>query len=207
MPARKKVIGLIGGIGSGKSAVARMFASLGCAIIDADELAHQVINEPGVRKQLVEWWGPGVVKADGTVDRQALGRKVFNHPDELRRLEGLTHPLINQARAALREKYQGDPDVVAIVEDTPLLLEKGLEGECDVLVFVEADLETRAARVAQSRGWKRDELARREKNQLPLDIKAKRADYVIDNNAVAVGCKSQVRRVLSQILQDQKPAT
>ena len=92
---------------------------------------------------------------------------------------------------------------MAIVEDAPLLMEKLLDAQCDVIVFVSASPETRLRRVAAGRGWSAEELAKREKRQLPLDIKAKRADHVVDNNAGEAECFEHVRRVLSQIL-DQK---
>jgi dephospho-CoA kinase len=199
---RKPVIGLLGGIGSGKSSVARHFAKLGAAVISADDLSHRAINKPEVQHQLRAWWGDSVIAPDGTTDRRAVGKIVFADPVQLARLEGLLHPIIADERRRLREQYQSDPSVTAIVEDTPLLLEKNLEGDCDVLVYVDASLETRARRVRESRGWSEEELTRRQKSQTPLDIKRARADYVIDNNAGEAETFSHVRRVLSQILQN-----
>ncbi|MCC7192687.1 MAG: dephospho-CoA kinase [Phycisphaeraceae bacterium] len=196
---RKPVIGIIGGVGSGKSTVARLFASLGCAVIDADVLAHEALASEPVKREIVRWWGDDVLKADGSVNRQAVGKIVFADNAELARLEGIVHPIVHRRRAELREKYQHDQQVVAIVEDTPLLLEKHLEDQVDVIVYVHADAAIRAARVA-GRGWSEGEIARREKNQLSLDIKRNRADYVIDNNAGETESLSHVRRVLSQIL-------
>jgi len=198
----KPVIGLVGGIGSGKSMVARQFKSLGCAVIDADDLAKQALDQPEVSSRLVQWWGDGVIGDDGRVDRSLLGGFVFNDPEQLGRLEGLIHPLVHQSRQVLREQYQEQPGLVAIVEDCPLLLEKHLEAQCDTLVFVEASRAHRLGRVSVDRGWSGEELARREKFQFGLDIKLKHADYVISNDAGEDGCLLQVRRVLSQILQD-----
>ena len=94
---------------------------------------------------------------------------------------------------------QNDPAVRAIVEDTPLLVEKNLDAQCDVLVFVHASEETRKQRVLATRGWDATELARREKNQCSLDTKRSMADYVVDNDAGLEECREHVRRVLSQI--------
>jgi dephospho-CoA kinase len=199
----KPVIGIIGGVGSGKSTVARLFGSLGCAVIDADTLAHEAISRPDVQRQIIAWWGPGVLKPDGTLDRRAVGRIVFNDEAQLLRLESLVHPMVRRRRAELREQYQGDPGVIAIVEDTPLLLEKGLAGDVDALVFVAADEPERGRRVAD-RGWVAGELGRREKMQLPLDTKRNRADYIIDNNAGEAETLLHVRRVLSQILHQDR---
>ena len=198
----KPVIGLLGAPGSGKSLVARQMASLGCGVIDADRIAKQMLNEPEVRDQLARWWGGQVIGEDGHVDRAAVARIVFEQPDELRRLEKLIHPKVAQRRAALRQRMNADPAIRGIVEDVPLLLEKNLETDCDVLVFVDVPREIRLQRVRAARGWSDQTLAAREKNQLPLDIKRNRADYVLDNGADESETLLQVRRVLSQIFQE-----
>ncbi len=201
--ACKPVIGLVGGVGSGKSLVARQLQSLGCAVIDADQLAQDALDEPAIRDQLVAWWGPQVLEQDRRIARRAVSRIVFADPAALARLEGLVHPCVHAGREALRRRYGDDPAVRAIVEDCPLLLEKGLDAGCDVLVYVAADRARRLRRVAESRGWTEADLDRREKNQLPLDTKAGLADYVIDNNAAEADTLSHVRRVLSQILHER----
>lgn len=200
----KPVIGILGGIGSGKSLVARQLASLGCGVIEADALAKAELDAPAVREELVRWWGPAVLDALGRVDRKAVGAIVFQQPEQLARLEALVHPRVHAQRAVLRQRYHADPAVRAIVEDMPLLLEKGFEDQCDVLVFVEASPATRLARVMRSRGWDQAELDRRQKSQLPLDTKARQADYVIDNNGGEAECFAQVRQMLSQILHQKQ---
>lgn len=197
----KPVIGLMGGIGSGKSLVARLFAAQGCAVIDADALARAAIDDPHVKQTIVQWWGSDVIAPDGKVNRKAIADIVFTDPAQLRRLEGITHPRVIAQRAAMREQYLRDDSVPAIVDDTPLLVEKNMQGECDVLVFVDVPLETRVARVQATRGWTRDELISREKMQTSLDIKRNLADYVVQNDADELVCETRVRRVLSQILQ------
>jgi dephospho-CoA kinase len=199
-PHRKPVIGLMGGIGSGKSTVARCFAKLGCGVIDADALARHAINEPAVVAQLRAWWGDHVVDANGKVDRAAVSRIVFNAPRERERLEGLVHPRVHAGRAAERARMMRDAGIVAIVEDCPLLLETRLDAECDALVFVDASRDVRLERVRAGRGWSAEELDRREKSQLGLDIKRNRADYVISNEDDEAACQTHVRRVLPQIL-------
>lgn len=198
--SRKPVIGLVGGIGAGKSWVARQFAALGCAVFDADAVAQRVLDEPEIRQVLVNWWGPGVVGVDGRVDRAAVARIVFEQPEALERLEGLVHPRVLQERRRLIQEWQRDPSVVAIVDDTPLLMEKGLDRECDVIVYVAAEESVRRRRLALQRGWSAGELERREKRQLALDMKARRADYCIDNSTDDSCCFEQVRWILSQII-------
>ncbi len=195
----KLVIGLAGGIGSGKSLVARQMASLGCGVIDSDALARQALEEPEVIRTLVSWWGPQVLTPEGRIDRQAVGRIVFADAAERQRLEGLVHPRVHAGRARLREQYERDPSIRAIVEDAPLLYEVGLDEACDVVIFVAASRETRLERVKRSRGWSESELQRRESQQLPLDFKASRADYVLDNDGNELEINSHVRRVLSEI--------
>ena len=195
----KPVIGLIGGIGAGKSFVARQFARLGCAVIDSDELAKTALADPGVRSRIVERWGRRVLDSRGQVDKAALARVVFPDAAELSQLEQMVHPKVHELRSGLRRRHEADPAVCAIVEDCPLLLEKDLAGQCDVTVFVDADRRLRLQRVAE-RGWTDEDLAQREKNQLALDFKAGFADHVVDNNADEAHCVEQVRGVLSQIL-------
>lgn len=198
--ANKPTIGLLGGPGSGKSLVARQMAALGCAVIDADALAKQALDEPQVMRQITSWWGSGVLSQDGRIDRGKVATIVFTDRAELDRLEALLHPRVFARRDALRQEALGDERARAVVEDCPLLLETGLDRECDVLVFVDAPLEIRLARVREERDWSQQELDRREKNQTPLDIKRLKADYVISNDAGEAHCLEQTRRVLSQII-------
>lgn len=200
----KPVIGLLGGPGSGKSFVADQFAQLGAAVIDADAIARQVMESPEICGTLAGWWGSEVLRSDGQIDRAAVGRRVFADATELARLESLIHPRVNARRQELRELYRGDEGVVAIVEDCPLLLERELDGDCDVLIYVDAPLSVRQRRVQQTRGWSAQDLAMREKNQLPLDIKRDRADYSLDTDAQPSEVQTQVRRLLDVIL-SKKP--
>jgi dephospho-CoA kinase len=201
----KPVIGLIGGIGSGKSAVGRMFAREGSAVIDSDKLAHEVIEMPAVREALRGWLGEGVFDGRGRVDRKAVGGMVFGDEEKVKRLNGLIHPRIGEMRGELMKKYLADGGVKAIVWDTPLLLETGLDRECDVVVFVEAPEEVRVARVGKSRGWGVEELKKREKLQIGLDKKAEVADYCIDNSGDEAASLLQVQRVLSHLFSMNHP--
>jgi dephospho-CoA kinase len=193
------VIGLAGGVGSGKSEVARAFAGLGCVVADSDEAAREALDRPEVRARLVEWWGEDIVGSDGRVDRKRVAAIVFGDEGERRRLEGLVHPIVRQGRAELIEKARaaGAP---AVIVDAPLLFEAGLDAECDSVVFVHAPRQVRLERVRVSRGWDEAELDRREKVQLPLDEKRKRSDHEIVNDAGADRLIAEARRILDQIL-------
>lgn len=197
---RQPVIGLTGGIGSGKSTVARMLERLGCGVLDADRYAREALSDPQVVATLRHWWGQAVVNNAGQVDRAAIGRLVFDEPVQRQRLEGLIHPIVHARRKARRAELAADPAIVAIVEDAPLLIEAGIDRECDVLLFVDAPRAQRLARVAAGRGWDETELNRREANQLPLDNKRRRADYVVVNDAGEAELMARVRHVLSEIL-------
>ena len=200
MYAGKPIIGIAGGIGSGKSFVARLFAELGARVIDSDALARDAFQDERVKAMLGEWWGDGVFDAAGGINRAAVGRRVFAEPAERERLEGLIHPLVDEARKRLMSASADDPQVVAYVWDTPLLFEKGLAGECDALVFVDAPPEQRLRRVRDTRGWDEAELLRRQKLQWPLDKKRRISDYAVANTADADYARGQVRDVLSRIL-------
>src|SRR5262249_18216052 len=153
MYAGKPIIGIAGGVGSGKSYVAGLFGELGCLVIDSDAQVRSAYNDSRVKSALREWWGNSAFDSEGNVDRRFISRRVVSDPAESERLEQLLHPLVNEARDARMKETAGDPQVVAYVWDTPLLFEKGLYRSCDAIVFVDAPLEVRAARVKSTRGW------------------------------------------------------
>ena len=205
------VIGLVGGVASGKSFVAKCFENLGAAILDADKIGHEVLRTPSVIEAIGHHW-PAVVLADGQIDRRMLATIVFSPvPDgfpagaaggksaveqpsvdsrQLRTLEQITHPLIGQQieqqLTVLRENGE-----TAVVLDAPVLLKAGWDRQCDKIVFVEARLETRLARAA-GRGWSDGEVARREQFQTPLHQKRAQATDFIDNSHTPEDTQSQV---------------
>jgi dephospho-CoA kinase len=218
------IIGIVGGIGSGKSFVARLFGEFGCLVLDSDAQVRDAYRDPLVLRTLRQWWGDEAFDATGALDRPAVARKVFNDPAQRRRLEELIHPLVARARdAAMRESVErarsgSAPQPLAFVWDTPLLFEAGLRDACDAVIFVDAPYDLRLRRVRQTRGWGPDELARRENLQWPLDKKKQLSDDVLTNtaeatpdgscpqgvnpveNADAGELRNQVGQVLSRVL-------
>lgn len=191
--SRPFILGLAGGIGSGKSTVAAEFDRLGCRVIDFDEQTRMVLQRPEVIAMLVEWWGQGVRKVDGTLDRSAVGTIVFQDDQQRRRLEGLIHPLV--WRTASQVRAEATPGVLGIIFDAPLLFEVGLDKECDEVAFIDAPMAIRLDRVSQSRGWSADELALRTASQDDLESKKGRCRFVIHNS----GDKTELRRQVGKV--------
>jgi dephospho-CoA kinase len=194
-----KVVGLSGGIASGKTMVARMFGSLGAVVISADEIAHEVVNRASVRRRIVRRWGRQLLKAGGSLDRRKLASKVFSEPGELRALEAMTHPEILREiqRRIRRYKTKRAP---LIVLDAPLLYETRLDRLCDVEVFILAGSRTRYSRAKQERGWTPRELRQREAQQVSLREKRARADRLIVNFATPAVTRAQVRQVWNELV-------
>jgi dephospho-CoA kinase len=179
--ARCPVIGLAGGIGAGKSSVADAFLRLGAAVIDADEIAHEVLAWPDVVRRIEREFGPGIV-AGGRVSRPALAAKVFSDKLLLDKLTSIIHPPVIAETRRVIDTARRAASCPAVVIDAPLLIEAGLKGLCDALVFVDAAPEIRAQRLAASKGWDPAEIERRQKFQDSLIYKRHQADYTIVNN-------------------------
>lgn len=202
----KPIIGLAGGVGSGKTTVAKMLAEMGAGVIESDALAHQEINCRDVKETLCRWWGQGVFAADGSVDREKVAAIVFADAAQRHRLETLLHPRIGIRRERIIAQMEAQPNVQAIVLDSPLLYETDLDLLCDAVVFVETGLESRRQRSEKSKGWGEGEMQRREKTQQPLDMKRARADYICDNNSSLAALRRQVERIFTQIVSGAVPS-
>jgi dephospho-CoA kinase len=196
----KPVIGVTGGIGSGKSTISNLLAAQGCAVINSDALAHDLLQAPAVKEELRAWLGEAIITTDGAVSRKAVAARIFNDQSQVAKLNAIIHPRVAQQRAALMEGYMADPAVRAVIWDSPLLMETGLDVECDAIIFVKVPLEMRLDRVCRKSGWTPGEFAKREKWQISLDKKASVADYCIDNSGDEASSARQVQRVLSQLL-------
>ncbi len=195
---RVPVIGLAGGIGSGKSTVARALASLGCLVTDSDAQTRAALARDDVKQRLKEWWGADVFGDDGQIDRSAVARIVFADDEQRRRLEALLHPFARTARDEIIERAERE-SAPAVVIDAPLLFEAGLDDECDRVIFVDTPRAARLERVQKTRGWDESELARREKAQLPLEEKRRRSDDILVNAGPEEDLLSRVEALLGEI--------
>ncbi len=197
------LVGLTGGIATGKSLVSEMFRRLDCVIIDADVLAREVV-EPGepVLAEIVAEFGPGVEGPDGGLDRKALGAIVFADPERRRRLEAITHPRIRERflhrlDALTTQRFRG-----LVIFDAPVMIESGNYRNMDKLVVVFADEATQIARLMARDGIGREEALRKIRSQMPLAEKAELADYVIDNSRDRSVTEAQARTLYAALLAD-----
>lgn len=204
MSRRFLLVGLTGGIATGKTTVSEALRRLGCVVIDADLLAREVV-EPGepALAEVVREFGRGVLRADGGLDRKKLGALVFGDPERRKRLEAITHPRIRE-RFLRRVQELTDRGFDGIVVfDAPVMIESGGYKNMDRLVVVVTDATTQRAR-ALGRDGDREDVERRIASQMPLAEKAKLADYVIDNSGDRDATLAEVRRVHAALLAELK---
>lgn len=198
---RPVVIGLAGGIGSGKSTVARILEDAGCVIYDADREVSALYRRQDVLDTVRAWWGDGAV-AQGEIDRATIARIIFEDETQRERLEGLLFPRLHARRRELLEQA-GLAGARAVVIDAPLLFEAGLDPECDAVIFVDTPRAVRLGRLRARSGWDEGELARREKAQLPLEAKRDRSDYCLDGAAPPDQLRTRTLGLLDEIIAGQ----
>jgi dephospho-CoA kinase len=176
------VVGLVGGIGAGKSQVAEAFARRGARVISGDALAHAALRESAIKELVVGRWGKRLLDDNGEIQRRLLAEVVFADADERRALEGMVHPWIKDRIRLEVEAARADAKIRLIVLDAAVMLEAGWHDVCDRLVFIDAPRDVRRRRVAEQRGWTLQEVEAREAAQLPLTAKAAHADHTLDNS-------------------------
>jgi len=194
------VVGLTGGVATGKSTVAKMFKQCGAVVIDADELAQDIVK-PGkpAWHAIVKTFGKTVLTSDRTINRQALGAVVFNNRVKLRRLERIIHPRVARQQVKLtRQAVRNDPKAV-VIYDVPLLFEVGIDKRVDKIIVVSADQETQLARLKKRNGLSRAEALRRIRSQMPLAKKIQRTDHVLDGTLSRTSLRRQVGRLLKSL--------
>jgi dephospho-CoA kinase len=196
------VIGILGGVASGKSLVSGELARLGAGVLDADRAGHEVLRMPAIAAAARRRWGEEIFAADGQIDRKRLAGIVFSPPPEGSRqrkyLEELTHPEIGRLLGQ-QARRMSESGTVAAILDAPLLLEAGWDKFCGRLIYVDAPRELRLQR-ALARGWSEKEFAVRESVQEDLESKRGRADAVVDNSGSPEQTRDQVQRLWQSLV-------
>lgn len=194
-----KIIGLTGGIATGKSTVSNILRENGIPIIDADQLTRR-LQRPGSAglKRLAAEFGQQVIRPDGQLDRQQLGQQVFDDPSDRQKLDGIMQPLIREAvtdQLAIFKRQQ----VPAVVLDFPLLFEAHYDQDCDYIVVVAVNPPTQLQRLMARNGYSKREAEERIAAQMPLKQKMRLADRVIDNNGPLKSTKEQVAQFINDL--------
>jgi dephospho-CoA kinase len=189
-------LGLSGGIGSGKSTVAKILTDLGAVVIDADVIAREVL-EPGQigYENTILTFGESVLSESGSIDRKKLAELVFQNPEQLAKLEAIIHPAVIDRVTQIRESL---PETSIVVYDTPLMFEKQLQSQFDKVLIVSADTELRRSRLLD-RGLELNDINARMGNQATDEQRESIADFVIQNNGSLVQLQEQVAKVWQQI--------
>ena len=197
---KKPIIGIIGGVGSGKSTVAAEFGKLGCAVIDADKIAHELLEKKAAKKKIVDLFGQTVLNSAGKIDHRKLADVVFADADKLSSLNKIIHPLVLGRAEELIKQYNRQNEVKAIVLDMPLLVEVGWAKRCDKLIFVDCKRQLRVDRAKKMGVFDENQIKIRENFQISLDNKAKLTDNIIDNNSGFLALARQVADIFSYIV-------
>jgi transcription termination factor Rho/dephospho-CoA kinase len=206
------IVGITGGIGSGKSTAAHILTTKGAILIDADKIASQLLTDQKVKEEIVEEFGESVLDGQGNVYRTYLAHAAFESKKNLEKLNKIMHPRITaevqaqveKVEKAIARKGRTNKEKDLVVIDAPLLFEAGLDRLCDATVFVDTDLDTRLARTEEQRGWTKEELERREGFQDPPAKKKKRATYSVENTGALDKLEQQISEVTEQLKVEQK---
>ena len=194
-----KLIGLTGGIASGKSTVAKILRQLGAAIVDADGLSREVV-EPGSDgwKEIVATFGTEILQADQTLDRQKLRTLIFNNPDARKQLEAIIHPKV-RALAEQRIRQHGDAGFAIVVYEVPLLFEGKIHEWLRPVILVACNGDTQRSRLQKRDSITREAAQKIIDAQMSLEEKRRLADYVIENDGSLADLENQVRAVVAKI--------
>lgn len=200
MSAAVCYVGLTGGIATGKSTAAEMFREFGAHVIDADQVAREVVM-PGTAglAEIRAAFGPEVVTESGELNREALGALVFSDPTARARLEAIVHPRVMASMAERRRQLLHDQPEILVVADVPLLYEIGIENQFDVVVVVYVPRAEQIKRLRERNGYTAAESESRLEAQMDIEEKAKRADEVLDNTGTRAQLRCQVSALLARL--------
>jgi len=196
-----KIIGLTGGIGSGKSTVARSLQEHGFPLVDADLIAREIV-EPGqpALAELTKEFGADILNADGSLDRGLLASRAFTNKDTTQRLNNITHPRINQRTQELFDEAR-ENGAEAVIYDMPLLIDKGLHKDMDATIVVHAAEHVRLERLTTKRGLDADDVRRRINAQIDDETRKQHADILLDNNGTEEDLTKQIAEAVDKIKQ------
>ena len=194
------VVGLTGGVATGKSTVARMFKQCGAIVIDADELAHKVVK-PGkpAWREIVKTFGKTLLNPDRTLNRRELGALVFGNRAKLRRLEHIIHPRVAREQSRLTKQAAKKDSHAVVIYDVPLLFEASIDKRVDLTIVVTANRETQIARLKKRNGFSRADAIRRIRSQMPLAKKIERADYALNGTFSRPSLRKQVGQLFKSL--------
>jgi len=200
------VIGVVGGIASGKSFVTSHLKSFGAVVLDADRIGHEVLLTEPVKAAIRRQWGDDVFTSAGEVDRSRLAAIVFdlNQPEQLKRLEKITHPIIAERLRAEIKRLGESGEVDHLVLDAPIMVKAGWNVFCDAIIFVDASSQLRRER-ASTRGWTSGMFDNREAMQAPIDEKRRIATHVVDNNGSREQTIGQLNEIWERITSNAVP--
>jgi dephospho-CoA kinase len=200
------LIGLTGGIGSGKSTALRVFKKLGAHVIDADALARKAV-EPGkpAWRDIKQRFGAAVFHKNGRLDRKKLAARVFNNKKALKELNAIVHPRVKAMEAELINGIKKSDKNAVIVVDAPMMIEAGFHRSKDVLVVMDSTEENQVKRTVKSGRLNRRQAKARIRAQMPAAQKKKFADYVIENSGTLAECRKNAQAVYRVILKERGP--
>lgn len=189
-------VGLTGSMAAGKSTAAKIFADLGCPIVDADKIAHEVLLDSAIKIKLVNAFGKGILDGFGEIDRRNLARTAFSAGmSEL--LNSITHPAIREKLFSQAKQYQLNSAIVIL--DVPLLIETGLNKECDYVILITADTDERYRRIMQRDGLSKAEAKSRMEAQMPQRQKEEYADFIVENDGNINSLKEKLIAVIDRL--------
>jgi len=194
------LVGLTGGVATGKSTVAKMFKQCGAAVINADLLARQVV-EPGkpAWRAIVKLFGRTVLNQDRSLDRQTLGSIVFHNPKKRRQLERIIHPRVAREQQRLVHRIAKRKPHAVVIYEVPLLFEAGVDKRVDKIIVVTVDRNTQIARLSKRNGLSRTEALRRIRSQMPLAKKIQQADHVLNGTLSRPFLRKQVGQLFNSL--------
>ncbi len=190
------IVGIVGGIGSGKSALADELVKLGGHLITADKLGHEALRQVDIREKVIERWGRELLDATGEIQRRALGRIVFADAAELRELEAMVFPFIGKRIHEEIARANQDSRARFVILDAAIMMEAGWDKNCSRVIFVDTPKEIRLERLRRQRRWTAEELDSRENAQMAVEEKRRRADAIIDNSGGPEKARSQLQSLL-----------